>query len=484
MKTIKIFFFTFLFMWLLSACSEDFLTEEVYSSLAPSNFYKTEKDAVASVSAVYNNIQLFGNEFWSQGNAWIIMTMGSTDVMHCFWSGSFENYTFNSSDGNLLSMWRHVYNTNNKANTAIGRLPGIAMDEALKSRLIAEAKFLRAFNYFNAVRWWGDVPLILEETKGFNDIKLVSRTPKADVYAQIIKDLQEAIPGLPVSYSASADKGRITKGAAKALLGKVYLTRGWNGGAASIITADLQLAVTEFKSLMTSPYTYNLTTNLADEWDYIKENNPALGYIFSAQYSQGQSFEGSWYAQAIQANELQSAWWGYGSPEKWVNGSGGFDKVNDKRLTTVWEAYKGYYYWIKKWRYDKYTGWADHPQNYPYIRYADILLMHSEALNELNASPDAEVVASINLVRNRSGVAPYDPSSWTKDTFREEIQNERNRELWGEGVTWFDYVRKGMLINRMTAFGTANVTSKHNLYPLPQQELDNNPNLGPQNSGW
>lgn len=494
MKTIKIAFYSFFFILLFASCSKDFLKEEVYSNLAPSNFYKSEQDAIAAVSAVYNNLQLFGNEFWNQGLAWTDMTMASTDVMFAQWSAEYENYTFNSGGGDFLVMWKHVYNTNNKANAVIGRLPDIPMNAALKTRLIAETKFLRAMNYFNAVRWWGDVPVILEETMGFSDIKNVTRTPKSQVYDQIIKDLQEAIQELPVSYTNGSDAGRATKGAAKAMLGKVYLTRGWGGGASSINTADLQLAVGEFEALMTAPYSYKLTDSLTDEWDYTKENKPEFGYIFSAQYSKGLGFEGSWYAQNMQAMELESAWWGYSAPESWVQGTGGFQMdwgsgnpvPVDKRLKYLWEDYTQlwWYYWCKKWRYEKYLGWAEHPQNYPIIRYGDILLMHSEALNELKGSPDAEVIASINLIRKRAGVAEYNPADWTKVTFREEIQNERNRELWGEGVTWFDYVRKGMLVSRMTAAGTANVTDKFNLFPVPQLEIDNNSNLTPQNAGW
>jgi len=117
------------------------------------------------------------------------------------------------------------------------------------------------------------------------------------------------------------------------------------------------------------------------------------------------------------------------------------------------------------------------------LRWADVLLMHSEALNELSAAPDANVVASINLVRERAGVAPYDPAAWTKETFRDEIQDERNRELWGECHAWFDYVRKGMFVPRMQAAGYDFVTDKFNLFPIPQQEIENNPNLT-QNTGW
>lgn len=478
-----------------SSCMDDFLEEEVYSNLAPSNFYKTEADAIAAVSAVYNNFQIYGNEWWNAGNAYMVMTDAVTDIMYTHWYSSYENYTYNSSDGMIYDLWKWCYNTNNNANIAIGRLPDIKMDEALKSRLIGEVKFLRAMNYFNLVRFWGAVPYIDYEIKGFGDIQPVTRTPAAEVYLKIIQDLQDAIAVLPVSYSSASDAGRATKGAAKALLGKVYLTRGWGGGPANINTADLQLAVGLFEELMAAPYTYNVAVDVKDEFDYTKENNPALGHIFSIQYSQGLGFEGTWLAQNMQATELESSWWGYSAPESWVQGPGGYE-INwvdgwnpvpvDNRLKFLWENYAWWYYWCKKWQYAHYLGWAEHPQNYTLIRFEDVLLMHSEALNELNPAPDAQVVAGINRVRLRAGVAEYNPADWTKATFREEIQNERNRELWGEGHSWFDYVRKGMLVDRMLAAGlpASMVTAKNYLYPVPQAEIDSNPNLLPQNTGW
>ncbi len=202
MKTIKYILTVFSMIVILSSCMDDFLKEEVYSNLAPSNFYKTEADAIATVSAVYNNFQIYGNEWWNAGNAYMCMTDGVTDIMFAHWFTSYETYTYNSSSGEIYDVWKWCYNTNNNANIAIGRLPDIAMDETLKARLIGEAKFLRAMNYFNLVRFWGDVPYIDYEIKGFGDVQLVSRDPQAEVYQNIIQDLQDAIAVLPVSYSS------------------------------------------------------------------------------------------------------------------------------------------------------------------------------------------------------------------------------------------------------------------------------------------
>ena len=496
MKTLKHLILICLMIFSLSSCMEDFLEEETYSNLQPGSFYKTGADALAAVSAVYNCFQIYGNEWWNAGLAYMNMTDGATDIMYTQWFSAYENYTYNSSDDQIYNLWKWAYFASNTANTAIGRLPGITMDPTLNARLIAEAKFLRALNYFNLVRLFGDVPYISTEIKTYNDIQQVTRTSKAQVYTNIIKDLDDAIAVLPVSYSSASDAGRVTKGAAKALLAKVYLTRGWGGGPSSINTADLQKTVDICNELMAAPYTYNVAADVRDEFDYKKENTPSLGHIFSIQYSTAINFEGSWLAQNMQAMELQNAWWGFSAPESWVQGSGGY-QINwvdgwnpvpvDNRLKYLFENYTSlwWYYWCKKWQYERYIGWAEHPQNFTLIRFEDVLLMHSEALNEIKAAPDAEVVASINRVRVRAGVAQYNPAAWTKVTFREEIQNERNREFWGEGHSWFDYTRKGMLVARMTAAGVnpSLIGAKNNLYPIPQLEIESNPNLV-QNPGW
>ena len=476
-----------------TSCLEKFLEEEVYSAIAPSNFYKTEADAIAAVSAVYNNFQIYGDEWWNTGLPFMNITDGSTDIMFLNWFADIENLLYTSGSGDILNLWNWTYNSAQKENLALEQLPNIEMNDELRNRLMAEVKFFRALTYFYAVQFWGDVPLMLQSVQGFDDIEEVSRTSKDQVYDQIFKDLNEAIPVLELSYDAS-EVGRVTRGAAKALLGKVYLTRGWGGGPANVNTADLQAAVQEFEDLMQAPFTYDLATNVADVYDYTQENTPELGHIFSIQYSTGLGFEGTWLAQNMQALELENAWWGYPAPESWVQGPDGYeifweDGWNpipvDQRLALLWEDYTAmwWFYWCKKWQYDQYLGWAEHPQNLTLIRYADILLAHSEALNELNAAPNAAVVESINKVRARAGVAEYNPGDWTQETFRDEIQDERNRELWGEGHAWFDYVRKGMFVPRMQAAGFDHVTDKFNLLPIPKQEMDNNSNLT-QNPGW
>jgi starch-binding outer membrane protein, SusD/RagB family len=484
-----------IFLLLISStsCMDKFLEEDVYSGIAPSNFYKSQQDAIATVTAVYNNFQVYGNEWWNTGLPFMNVTDAMTDIMFAHWFASMENLTFTSGESDILNLWNWTYNSINKENLALEKLPEIEMNDELRSRLMAEIRFLRALSYFYAVQFWGDLPLILNSIQGFNDIQEVSRDSETEIYAQIISDLNEAIPALPLSYDVE-NAGRATKGAAKALLGKVYLTRGWGGKPENINTSDLQAALSEFEDLMQAPFTYKLAENIEDVFEYTKENRPDLGHIFSIQYSQGLGFEGTWLAQNMQAMELENAWWGYSAPESWVQGPDGYeifwqDGWNpvpvDKRLDRLWEDYTQlwWFYWCKKWQYDNYLGWAEHPQNMTLIRYADILLMHSEILNELNASPNEQVVASINLVRERAGVEPYMPAEWTKETFRDEIQDERNRELWGEGHSWFDYVRKGMFVDRMQATGMTNVTEKFNLLPVPKQELDNNPNLT-QNPGW
>src|SRR3989475_531099 len=134
-----------------------------------------------------------------------------------------SDYIFNSTEWPMGDMWGSAYWNINRANTVLDRVPAITMDPTLRDRLLNEARFLRANSYFNLVRSFGDVPLLEHEVKSLEGLR-VSRAPAADVYALIVTDLQQAMAGLPASYTGS-DIGRVTSGAAQAMLAKVYLTR-------------------------------------------------------------------------------------------------------------------------------------------------------------------------------------------------------------------------------------------------------------------
>src|SRR5438445_3961751 len=211
-----------------TAC-DSFLDPNPTDVLAPENFYQTSSDAVAAVNGVYEQVK------WSY---WL----GSCDISDVDTDDSLaaprfgadrhrmSAYIFNAIEWPMGDMWGGAYRIINRANAVLDRVPGITMDPALRDRLLNEARFLRALAYFNLVRCFGDVPLLEHEVTSLSGLK-VSRTPVAQLYALIVADLQQAAAGLPVSYGG-ADVGRVTSGAARALLAKVYLTqRDWTNAA-------------------------------------------------------------------------------------------------------------------------------------------------------------------------------------------------------------------------------------------------------------
>ncbi len=158
---------------------------------------------------------------------WYISDIATDDIFAGPRFGSdghrMADYIFDSSEWPMGDMWGSAYGIINRANTVLDRVPAITMDPTLRDRLLNETRFLRANAYFNLVRSFGDVPLVEHEVKSLDGLR-VSRAPAADVYALIVSDLQQAAAGLPASYSGS-DVGRVTSGAARAMLAKVYLTR-------------------------------------------------------------------------------------------------------------------------------------------------------------------------------------------------------------------------------------------------------------------
>jgi len=213
---------------LLTGSCNKFLDPNPTDVLTPDNFYKSASDAVSAVNGVYAQMP-YTYLFW-----WY-MTDLPCDVLFANAGFGADGHQF--ADYNLDKTlhwfndeWVDFYITIDRANIVIAKVPAIQMDPTERARVIGEAKFLRALTYFHAVSFFGDVPLVLTEITNATQAKL-PRTPKAQVYTQIIADLQSAAQSLPASYTGT-DVGRATSGAATALLAKVYLYRGdWNNAA-------------------------------------------------------------------------------------------------------------------------------------------------------------------------------------------------------------------------------------------------------------
>ena len=473
---------------ILISCNK--LVEEPNSIITNTQFYKTQADAVAAVSAVYSTLNTdAAGDFSIYGRDLNLLTGNGSDDQ--VFSPSNTNpdvralgtTTYVPVNDRIKKNWQQHYFGISRANVAIDNISNIDFDTTAKFRLIREAKFVRGLLYFNIVRFWGDAPLILHDptSTDVNALK-VKRAPKDSVYAQIISDLTDATH-LPKTYGVS-DRGRATSGAAHALLAKVYLTR-----------REWDKALVELNEVMYGGYGYDLFPNYYDAFQKATKNG--VEHIFSVQFETNLGAKNS-------TQSLSSAQFNSFNPSVYP-GDGPADsslyllfEPNDTRrdvtfFTTLLNPATGQIVnfgapRFKKWidfSLNPLTNQAQSGLNFPVIRYADVLLMYAEALNEINGGPTADAYAAINRVRTRAHIDNLTEGLNQAD-FRDSVFLERRKEFIQEGMRWFDLSRRGGTylydaLRKITAKTGAAV--KDTLYPVPQSEIDLNPLLT-QNPGW
>jgi hypothetical protein len=393
----------------------------------------------------------------------------------------FNNFSYNSTNGFLHMIYSGLYSGVRRANIVIAAVPEVNMDKALQSRYIAEAKFLRAFYYWQLTNLWGDVILLTVPLKSPAEA-LIAKSSKAVVTDFIIKDLQEAIAVLPVSYGAS-DVGRATKGAAQALLGKVYLYAQDYVNAESLLNQVIKSGV------------YDLMDDFRHVWNRDYENNKES--IFEVQFADiGGTGINDFNRVALP--RVNGATGTFNATQRIVDAF----PVNDPRLgfsvfregdvfapelstsSLNLDVYKSVWsttgYNIKKGVVPiMFLNGNDN--NYPLIRYADVLLMYAEAANELGLIDEAR--DAVNIVRRRPTVnMPVLTAldSGTKQAMFNAIVHERQVELAFENHRFNDLRRWGLADS---VLGSSGYLPKHRYFPIPQPELDINPQLV-QNAGW
>lgn len=490
----------------LSAGSCVNLNESPESFISSEQFYKTQADALTAVNAVYFLLNSGGSTVQTPYNTLFATGMdfmsddidpgpGATnpDVR----SQSVLNHS--STGLRVLQIWQQHYAGIKKANVAIEKIPGINFDQTLKNRLVGEVKFLRALFYFNLVRLYGDVPLILQDQTSIKTADLqIARTSAKEVYAQIEKDLNEAVPVLPNTYSG-ADAGRATAGAAKSLLSKVYLTQ--EKWAATVAKAE---------EVISGPYGYDLFANYADV--FLPATKNGKEHVFSAQFKSNSLGQGNNQAPRSARPGVPGMIGSFADQVRfYTNGNDKFFSIyklyspKDLRKTngTFVTKYKGsdgkFYATLnapgdsipflnKYWDPNTVSNLSESAANVPIIRFSEVLLIHAEAENEVNG-PTAKAYASINRVRKRAGLDNLTPGL-SKAAFRDSVYLDRRLELVWENQRWFDLIRekdangKIILEAALKKVGKTNVTvPKHLLYPIPQQEIDLN-KLLTQNPGW
>ncbi len=478
---------------ILTSCNK--LVEDPDSVVVSTQFYKTQSDAIAAVNAVYNTLNASPGDFPMYGRQLNLLTDNASDN-HNF-SPSNTNpdvramgtVTYVSSNGRILKNWQQHYFGINRANVAIDNIALIDStnfnNAALKQRLINEAKFIRGLLYFNLVRLFGDVPLALHNPTS-TDLRSIQipRTSKDSVYLQVIKDLKDAT-ALPKSYSGG-DIGRITSGAAHALLAKVYVTRRqWSD------------ALTELQAVLNGGYNYALFPNFKDVFQKATKNG--VEHIFSVQFN----------SNGGEANSVQYL---SSSFTSFNTGSFPIDIISDSSVVKIFadnDTRKAVSFYTTQ--YTPATGQTvtfDNPYtpylnkfvdytvtplnsqnlssiNFPVIRYAEILLLLAEVLNELNGGPTIEAYNAIDQVRHRANV-PGLTQGLSQAAFRDAVFLERRKEFIQEGQRWFDLVRKGgsSLVDALHKIAAKSAASpKDTLFPIPLTEIQLNPLLT-QNPGW
>ena len=488
----SLYFTIVLSVVLFSSCSKDFLDKSPEYSVNTENFYQTEADAIAAINGAYQPLQwpkLYNMRMWTSdimaGNS-IVGAGGGSDGQETQDQANFVTATDNQG---VLDLWRGPWPGILRCNIILEKVPGMNIGETIKSRVLGEAYFLRAHYYFILVRYFGDVPLVLAPVNPGDDLR-PARTPKAEVYDQIIADLKKAIDMLPGrdSYDAS-DLGRASKGSAAGMLAKVYLTLG-----------NWQETVDYCDDVATLGYSLN--ASYASNFDPLNKNTAES--LFEVQYTSNGGFnfwsnenQASWLSTFTgpRGSDLVAGGWGWNQPtQEFMDGYEAGDLRKD--VTTLYEGcpqfdgkdYQKSYsltnYNLRKFLVSKAVSpsYDNSPMNFPVLRYADVLLMKAEALNELGRTSEAE--APLNEVRTRAGISEI--SGLSKDAFREKVLNERRIELAFEGQRWFDLIRVAdgqYALDFLHSIGKTNMTTKHLLYPIPQKERDANPNLT-QNPGY
>lgn len=475
----------------VSSCKK-YLDKAPLDSINTANFYKTESDAITAINGAYQplqwpklyNMRIWTTDIWA-GNS-LVGAGGGTDGIE---TQDISNFVTSTDNAAALDIWRGPAPGILRCNLVLKNVPGMNINQNLKNRILGEAYFLRAHYYFILVRLFGDVPLITEPQTPEDNLR-PSRTPKAQVYDLIVKDLLQAISLLPDrSTYTGTDIGRASKGAATGMLAKVYLTL---GKYTETVTLCRQV----------TSYGYTLNSNYADNFTPATKNSGES--LFEVQYSGKTSFsfwdnenQASWVSTFTGPRNSDFVGGGYGWNQptaEFVNQYEANDNRKDKTILYVGcpsfdgKQYLASYsvtgYNLRKFLVPKSVSsdYDTNPSNWPVLRYSDVLLMEAEASCELNNLADALV--PLNKVRQRAGLPAINSLSQTD--LRDKIRKERRIELAFEGQRWFDLIRydKGQYAQSfLQSIGKTNFAPKHLLLPVPQKEIDANPNLA-QNAGY
>ena len=502
---------------LFVSCDPALLDIKNENTLSTGIFWKTEADIEAGVVAIYGMFYRQGT--WTRNIYTQMNGMADDGVSYAGWTELREYSQFKFTDYNFWEcngkMWSEHYVAIFRANQVLDNIGNVTFaDDKRKDDLTGQAKFLRAFYYYYITNLWDNVPLVLKTSSAAD--KPEQANPDI-VFTQIAKDLEDAIKLLPEKREPR-DFGRVTKGAAYALLAKTYAQHHkWDDAKRCLewlIDGD-------------GKKYYDLVSNWSDNFNPLTENNKES--LFEIQFSLmnrvgfdqtdnyldanaqlGTQIEMNQAPSGIGWNNIEARRWlvDYYKREKTTDGKNDVrlfytvwyneaqsdfpEFPNQKIYGEPWNTDWGNRVFIKKYSTDVLPIYYWNDNNFRSLRYADMLLLYAEVLNELSASPPAKAIECVNRVRNRIGLPNIQNSTYyngaqitsDKNAFRNHIKIERGLELAFECVRWIDLKRWGInneatlneLKSRDADFNNF-IIGKSIRMPLPQREVDNNPNL-------
>lgn len=478
-----------------TGCS-DFLEEVNPTDITLDAYFKNADHARTAVNSIYPSLRSVRGGGYG-GGPWLMTEMASgladTELGQAENSLIIRDLDNTGANGYSSTHWNSNYLGIQNANLAIAKIPEIEMEVDLKNQLLGEAKFLRAHYYYQLVRHFGDVPLIIGIVDLGSDELYPTRAPVADVYSQIVQDLTDAEgSGLPINDNT----GKVTVGAIKTLLSSVYLTMA--GYPLQMGASHYALAAAKAKEVIDSD-AYTLFDSYDDLHDPATNNTgefilqvqyqagiapsnwqplilPLVGNISEISAETGAIFADQNFVATYETGDARVEEKGFYFRE--------FTASSDRSQTINLGAYR-------LWKHFDVAANLETSSpgiNWTLYRYAEVLLIHAEALNE-TGTQDYD---GINAIRARANLAPL--SGLSQEEFRESAWKEKFHELSYEDKAWFDMVRLRKAYNLVTdefddfvghqfVYGPT-LTERELLFPIPQSELDENKNLGGQNTGY
>ena len=495
-KTLAVLFFL-----LTTACSDNFISIDPESSISADQYFRNQEEAILAVNGAYAPLQTLASNHW-----WILGELRSDNTTYQYNEEDRRNLPLEQVDDFLIQtnnpytegFWSASYAGISRCNVFLQRVENIPFtDQDLQKRLTGEILFLRSLYYYQLTRFFGPVPLVLEEVTApdNNDQYILEQTPVAEIYTKLIEDLKTAAILMDTDSYTAADAGRAKAGAAYAMLGELYL-----------IEKKYQEAIEAFKEVESQGYT--LLDNYANI--FMPSNKNHAESIFEVQYFESNQGKGSNFIyrfapfnsgqDLVGDNQFIPYNAGFNIPTKdLISAYEPGDKRRDVSIGWYVKAGNSKFDialgdsipYIKKYHHGHSVPGVTN-DNFPVFRYGRILLLWAEALNELDQRNTANGLVS--QIRARAGL-PVLNNNLSKEQFRDAVHHELQVELAFENHRWLDLQRRDDALQIMLAHGQRRKAGNSRLatayqledymmiYPLPAREIKLNTNLK-QNTGW